>query len=164
MPNCRQNCLNQYITYHRKNSKSQGEIEAEKYKVYLEERKSLVETANKSALMFVQTLITLAAGSFGLSFIFIKQVVPIINPDTKWSLTLSWACYCITILMTLFSLYFSQCAHMKQIEILEQTYFPDNKPKLKNHYDILVAILTIISIVLFSAATGLLAYFGIMNI
>ncbi len=164
MPKFRYNCLNQYMAYHKKNLKSNSHLEAEKHKLYIDERKSLIDTANKSALLFVQTMVTLAAGSFGLSFIFIKQVVPIIKPDTKWLLSYSWICYCITILSTLFSLFFSQHAHLRQIKILEQTYFPDEKSMLKNYHDKFVAILTIISILSFTAATGFLAYFGIKNI
>jgi hypothetical protein len=145
---------------------SQNDIDLEKYRVYLDERKTLVENANKVALLFVQTVLTLAAGSFGLSFIFIKQIAPTIKPDTKWTLILAWACYCLTILVTLLALYFSQCAHLKQVRILEQKYYPQDETKKisKNYSDIFVAILTVISIVLFMTGTVFLAFFGIQNI
>jgi hypothetical protein len=45
-----------------------------KYKTYLEERKLLVSAEIEGSRLFDKTIITLAAGVFGLSLAFIKQI------------------------------------------------------------------------------------------
>ena len=46
------------------------------YEVYLEERKSLVTALLEQTRSFDKYVLTLAGGTFGLSFLFIKQIVP----------------------------------------------------------------------------------------
>ncbi len=45
-----------------------------KYKVYLEERKLLVDAVREGARSFDKTILALASGAFGLSLTFIRQM------------------------------------------------------------------------------------------
>ncbi|MDD5014531.1 MAG: hypothetical protein PHW73_05450 [Atribacterota bacterium] len=54
------------------------------YKIYLEERKLLVDASRESAQSFDKTMLVLASGAFGLSLTFIRQIFPIINYEEMW--------------------------------------------------------------------------------
>lgn len=145
--------------------KQDNNYEAEKYKVYFEERKQLIETAHKSALLYAQNILTLAAGSFGLSFVFIKQVIPEIRPDTIVLLKNAWLCYGVSILSTLLAIFLSQLSLLRQVKIVEYTYYPEQtKMAIINPWDKLVGILSNIAMILFIVGTFCLIYFGLENI
>jgi hypothetical protein len=57
-----------------------------KYEVYLEERKSLVDAEREGSRSFDKAILTLAAGAFGLSLTFIRQIVPNIESGTMFML------------------------------------------------------------------------------
>lgn len=74
-----------------------------KYKVYLEERKSLVDAKREGSELFDKAILTLAAGTFGLSLTFIRQIVPNIKCGTEFMLICAWTGFCISLLSTLIS-------------------------------------------------------------
>jgi hypothetical protein len=100
--------------------KGQGDKnEALGYKVYLEERNLLVDAAREGARSFDKAILTLSAGTFGLSLAFIKQIASVIQPGALCFLLASWTFLALSMLMTLISFLTSQSACTRQIEILE---------------------------------------------
>ena len=97
-----------------------------KYKVYLEERKSLIDAKREASRLFDRAILTLAAGAFGLSLTFIRQISPTIQSGTLFLLICAWAGFCISLLSTLISFLTGQSACSRQIKILETVYFPED--------------------------------------
>ena len=140
-----------------------------KYKVYLEERKSLVDAKREGSQLFDRAILTLAAGAFGLSLTFIRQIVPNIKSGTMFMLICAWVGFCISLLSTLISFLTSQLACSKQIEILEAEYFNnhnshDKKANLKNMASAYTWGLNIFSIFAFIIGVIFLAIFSISNL
>lgn len=140
-----------------------------KYKVYLEERKSLIDAELEGSRLFDKAILTLAAGAFGLSLTFIRQIVPDIKSGTVFMLIYAWVGFCISLLFTLISFLTSQLACSKQREILEAEYFNnhsshDKKANLKNKASVCTWWLNILSISTFIIGVILLAIFSISNL
>lgn len=140
-----------------------------KYKVYLEERKSLVDAEREGSRLFDKAILTLAAGAFGLSLTFIRQIVPNIISGTMFMLICAWVGFCISLLSTLISFLTSQFACSKQREILEAEYFDnysgyDKKAIFKNKTAIWTKRLNILSIFTFIIGVIFLAIFSIINL
>ena len=140
-----------------------------KYKVYLEERKSLVGAVREGARSFDKTILALASGAFGLSLTFIRQISPNIKPEIVFLLIYAWVGFCISLLSTLISFLTSQSACLKQIKILEAEYFNnhsshDKKANLKNKASVCTWRLNILSIFAFVIGVIFLAIFSISNL
>jgi len=140
-----------------------------KYKVYLEERKSLVDAEREGSRLFDKAILTLAAGAFWLSLTFIRQIVPNITSGTMFMLICAWVGFCISLLSTLISFLTSQFACSKQREILEAEYFDnhsgyDKKVIFRNKTAIWTKRLNILSIFTFIIGVIFLAIFSIINL
>lgn len=137
------------------------------YEVYLGERKSLVNTLLDQSRSFDKYILTLAGGTFGLSFLFIKQIVPQPIHNTLSLLIAAWSCFGASILVTLLSFLFSQAACLKQIEIIENSWFSkitNNAKTSPNIYNKITVWLNWISMVLFVSGVVLLIVFGTKNL
>jgi len=140
-----------------------------KYKVYLEERKSLVDAVREGARSFDKTILALASGAFGLSLTFIRQISPNIRPEIVFLLIYAWIGFCISLLSTLISFLTSQSACLKQIKTLEAEYLNsqsdhDKKDNLKNMASVCTWWLNILSIFAFIIGVIFLAIFSISNL
>jgi hypothetical protein len=140
-----------------------------KYKVYLEERKSLVEAEGEQSQLFDKAILTLAGGAFGLSLTFIKEIISNHKPIQISWLILAWIFFIVSMLSTLISFLTSQCACSKQREILETTYFDnhdnkDGKIEIVNPAAKWTKWLNIFSILTFVTGTVFLAIFSIINL
>ncbi len=135
----------------------------QEHKVYLEERKSLIEFKFEESRLFDKAILTLAAGALGLSLTFIRQIAPEPDPWTKPILVASWVSFWLSLLSTLISFLISQDACSKQIKILEEEYCnaddsPQQAPKLRDYPRMLnwasigLFILGAILLIVFSAA------------
>ena len=62
----------------------------EEYKLNLEDRKILIDAARESARTFDKAILTITSGAFGLSFIFLKEIVPTPNKSSFHLLAFSW--------------------------------------------------------------------------
>jgi len=139
------------------------------YKVYLEERKSLVDAEREGSRLFDKAILTLTAGAFGLSLTFIRQMAPDIKSGTAFMLVYAWVGFCVSLLSTLISFLTSQSACSRQREILEAEYFHnssghDKKANLKNKFAIWTKWLNILSIFTFIIGVIFLAIFSIVNL
>jgi hypothetical protein len=142
---------------------SQGQ--EDDYKVYSEERKALVQASAEETHKFDRTILTLAAGAFGLSLAFIKDIVPDIKPGTLTWLIIGWIAFILTLISTLISFLTSQSACRRQIEILEKTIFDKcEREKEKNIPAVWTGRLNIFSIITFMTGVIFLALFVIFNL
>jgi len=147
----------------------QNSKEEVEYKVYLEERKSLVQAELEESRLFDRAILTLAGGAFGLSLAFIRQIVPTIGAGTQFLLICSWALFSLSILSTLISFLTSQSACARQRDILEADYFSNNnkmdkRTLEKNKPAAWTKRLNIISIATFILGVTFLAIFSMINL
>lgn len=132
------------------------------YKVYLDERKLLVDAIREGARSFDKAILTLSAGAFGLSLTFIKQIAPTIQPGTICLLITSWVFFGVSILVTLISFLTSQSACKHQIEILEAKLAKeDNDTNTPAKF---TKVLNITSIIMFIIRIVFLSTFAISNL
>jgi hypothetical protein len=138
------------------------------YEVYLEERKLLVDAEREGARSFDKAILTLAAGAFGLSLTFVKEVAPCAESGTVAILVSAWGFFCASLLSTLISFLTSQTACSRQVTILEAKYRNDRSGQeeicLKNRPAIWTSRLNMLSIITFVVGTILLAAFGAVSL
>jgi hypothetical protein len=141
-----------------------NEDEDLKYKTYIEERKSLLDAKLEGSRLFDKAILTLAAGSFALSLTFIKQIIQS-TIHNHWILILAWICFGVSILSTLVSFLVSQEGCSRQIEILEQTFFANEKSKNKliNIPGVWTRRLNWLSIISFITGVLFLTLFVVIN-
>lgn len=135
-------------------------VSSSEYENYLDERSLLIDAEREGARAFDKYILTLAAGAFGLSLTFMKQIAPTILAETKILLLIAWAFFGASILATLISFLTSQKACRKQLAILEN----DADPAARNWYARLTAWLNVTSIIAFICGTIALASFSSANL
>lgn len=138
-----------------------------KYKTYLDERKLLVNAKLEESMLLDKSILTLAAGAFGLSLTFIRQIAPNIRSGTVLILALAWVNFGISMLSTLISFKTSEKALLRQIEIIEADYLSENRDRknvCENKPACLTKCLNTFSIVTFIVGTILLTFFSIFNL
>jgi len=141
-------------------------MDEKKYKVYLEERKSLIDAELEQARHFDKYILTLAAGSFGLSLLFIKQIAPQPATGTIWLLVSAWVVFGASILSTLISFLLSQEACSKQRKILADWYKEntERKEEIKNVFAAWTKGLNWTSMSLFIIGVVFLIIFSALNL
>lgn len=141
------------------------QYDIEKYKVYLEERAKLIQSQAEETHKFDKAILTLAAGAFGFSLAFIKEIVPNIRGGTFIWLLTSWALFGLSLLSTMISFLVSQTACRKQIEIMEKEFFHQKEQKApKNKAAGWTSNLNIASIAAFILGVILLIIFVAVNV
>jgi len=137
-----------------------------KYKVYLEERKFLVDAEREQSQSFDKAILTLAGGAFGISLTFIKEIVSSHKPVQLHWLILAWICFIVSMLSTLISFLASQRACSTQRDILESSYFDkqDKKSDCENKAAKWTNLLNVLSILTFIMGAIFLAIFSIVNL
>jgi len=136
------------------------------YQMYREERKTLLEALLDQSRSFDKYILTMAAGTFGLSFLFIQQITPEPKPETMVFLITAWGSFAASILTTLLSFLLSQKACLKQIEILDSWCIQEGeeRPEPVNIYTIVTQWLNWFSMLIFVSGVILLIIFGGQNI
>jgi len=149
------------------NQNASSKHEEQKYQVYLEERKSLIEQKIEGATSFDKSILTLSSGALGLSLLFIEKIAPEIKPGTTCLLVLAWVFFGLSILSTLISFLTSQSACDKQVEILEALFCEDAGDKSKcgqNKYAYVTQLLNYGSIAIFIIGVIFLIVFSSINV
>jgi hypothetical protein len=113
------------------------------YDIYFKERESLVKLAAEQSASYDKYLLSISAGTFGLSVTFLKDILSSIQRDTVCLVIIAWSFIAFTILLTLSSFIFGKLSFYKQIELLEALYFRGEK--INNIFTIITSILNIIS-------------------
>ena len=136
-----------------------------KYKIYLEERKSLIDAEREQSRLFDKAILALAGGAFGLSVTFIREIVPNNKPEKPYYLALAWLFFCASMLSTLISFLTSQHACSRQRELLEiNDTEEDRTVQMQNRAATWTWRLNVCSIVLFILGVIFLAVFSIINL
>jgi len=128
-----------------------NDSEAEKYQVYIEERKLLIEQENNQSHSFDKYILTLSSGALALSVTFLKIMKSVV---ISWFclLIISWGLFVFTITIILVSFILSQKACEKQRLINENYFFGDegnNNSIENNKYSFWVEILNYTSVITF---------------
>lgn len=90
------------------------------YELYLADRTRLATAKLESAKSYDQTILTLSGGAVALSITFLEKLVH--RPSVVWLLYVSWLCFGVAMLCTLYSLLASQRATHEEIRKLDQNY------------------------------------------
>ena len=136
------------------------------YQTYRDERKSLQNALLDQSRSFDKYVLTLAAGTFGLSFLFIRHIAPEPSTNTMALLVTAWCFFAISILMTLLSFLASQQACLRQIEILDFWLHQrsEEKPESANVFTKVTRRLNWLSMVMFMSGVALLIIFAALNV
>ena len=137
------------------------------YEVYREERRSLIDARYKQSRNLDKYILTLAAGSFGLSLLFIRQIVPDPKSGTIWLLVSAWSAFGASILSTLISFLLSQEAFLKQQKILDKWYKESNEynhEEIKNEFATWTRRLNYTAMILFVIGVIFLIIFSASNV
>lgn len=137
------------------------EFRREKYKVYLEERKSLITGEIEGYKSLDKAILTLSAGSFGITISIFKDILWSLKDPAFYMLISAWTAFLVSIMSTLISLVLSQYAFGRQKDILEEWYV--NSTNGKNIYNSLVRVLNLISVVIFITGAIMLFLMIIFN-
>lgn len=134
----------------------------EKYELYLEERKILIEALREGSRTFDKAILTLASGSFGFSIAFIKDIVPNPLSNTLWLLGCSWVLFSLSIIIILLSFIFSQNACKAQIDLSYEEIM--SEIITRNIWSTITRISNYSSIILIAAALFFLGGFVYWNL
>ena len=135
------------------------------YETYLDERRTLIEAEQKGAQQFDKAILTLAGGALAISLTFLKNIAPHPKDWTITWLALAWIALILSLLSTLCSFLTSQSACRKQIDILENDFFPSKENHDENNTSaIWTKRLNLFSIILFVLGIIFLSIFSIGNI
>jgi hypothetical protein len=137
------------------------EFRREKYRVYLEERKTLITGELEGYKSLDKAIFTLSAGSFGITISIFKDSLWSLKYAAFYMLISAWAAFLVSIMSTLISLVLSQYAFGKQKDILDEWY--TNSTTGKNIYNSLVKVLNIFSVVIFITGAILIFLMIIFN-
>lgn len=135
----------------------------DKYQVYLDERKQLIDAERETAQQFDKAILTLAAGALALSITFIKQIAPHPKSQSIYFLIVAWILFSFSILSTLISFLVSQAACRRQREILDQD-ISEKERKIKNNAADWTNRLNYLSIAFFILGIVFLIIFSAINL
>ncbi|MFO0793178.1 MAG: hypothetical protein U0586_03900 [Candidatus Brocadiaceae bacterium] len=136
---------------------------ANKYQVYLDERKQSIDAERDTAQQFDKAILTLASGALGLSITFIKQIAPHPKSQSIYFLIAAWTFFSFSILSTLISFLTSQSACRRQREILDQD-ISEKEPENKNNAGDWTSRLNYLSIAFFILGIIFLIVFSVFNL
>lgn len=138
--------------------------ENNKFQCYIEERKLLYNALVESGKLFDKSILTISAGTFGLTITFLRNIAPEIKTETIFMLHYAWIYFSISIVVTLFSYLTSHYAFLKQIDILDLSQKNENQNKdFPNYLSYITGGLNILSVIAFFVGVIFLINFSIKN-
>ncbi|MCX6908393.1 MAG: hypothetical protein NTY01_10165 [Verrucomicrobia bacterium] len=146
---------------------SKEEKQQARYKVYLDQHKSLIDLEVEASKSFDHWIVTLAGGALAISITFIEKIAPHPRSDTLCWLGFSWGFLLLTILFTLSSHLTSQSGMRRQRDILDlelEKYPTELLPHERtNRFAIITNWLNIASMVTFALGIICLCVFSLSN-
>jgi len=141
------------------------EIEVE-HEAYRRRRDFLIDVEREASRHFDKYILTLAAGTFGLSLLFVERIAPHPKDGTEWLLIAAWVAFGASILSTLVSFLSGQESCSKEIEILDGKYRGDIKDEkeIKNRFVTWTKWLNRVSMFLFIVGVIFLIIFSALNL
>lgn len=135
------------------------------YEAYLRRRNFLIDVEREASRHFDKYILTLAAGTFGLSLLFVERIAPHPKDGTEWLLIAAWVAFGASILSTLVSFLSGQESCSKEIEILDGKYRGDTKDEkeIKNRFVTWTKRLNRVSMFLFIVGVIFLIIFSALN-
>jgi len=139
------------------------------YKTYLEERQALVAAELDQSRQFDRHILYLAAGSFGLSLLFVQRFAPILACPALVFLLAGWVAFTASMGCTLTSFLVSTAALKRQREILdgwldEAENGQSSANSKQNPLALKVTVLNVVALVLFLVGAGSLIGFVIVSV
>ena len=137
----------------------------EEQEAYRRRRNFLIDVGREQSRHFDKYILTLAAGTFGLSLLFVERIAPHPKDGTEWLLIAAWVAFGASILSTLVSFLLSQESCSKEIEILDGKYRGDIKDEkeIKNRFVTWTKWLNRVSMFLFIVGVVFLITFSALN-
>lgn len=143
-------------------SEEQPDEEGLERDAYLEERKTLVEAEGEASKSLDKALITLSAGAFGLSLLFIYRIAP--APQAVGWLYIAWGGFVLSLVSILLSFLASQWAFRRAREILDDEFNNATDIQAGNRWSTATSGATLFSIASFICGVTALAYFAAQNL
>ena len=144
-------------------SEEQGGDRQLKYKTYLDERRSLVNTELDVSSRFDKSILTLSGGALLLSMTFVKDIAS--KPNLACALLTAWLLLALTICLMLISLLTSQSALRRQRDILDDDLGqPEPEVAHRNLCGVVTHWLNVSSIAVFITALVFLSVFIAANL
>ncbi len=143
----------------------EDEIKAE-YEAYRRRRNFLIDVEREASRHFDKYILTLAAGTFGLSLLFFERIAPHPKDGTEWLLIAAWVAFGASILSTLVSFLSGQESCSKDIEMLDGKYRGAIKgeKEIKNRFVTWTKWLNRVSMLLFIVGVIVLIIFSALNL
>ncbi len=137
----------------------------EEHEAYRRRRNFLIDVGREQSRHFDKYILTLAAGTFGLSLLFVERIAPHPKDGTEWLLIAAWVAFGASILSTLVSFLSGQESCSKEIEILDGKYRGDIKDEkeIKNRFVTWTKWLNRVSMFLFIVGVIFLITFSALN-
>ena len=136
----------------------------QKYQLFLDERKLLIDAEREGSRTFDKAILTLASGAFGFSIAFLKEIVPHPFSNTLWLLGVSWSFFAVSLVVILFSFLSSQLACRIQIDVAYDAIFRNQK--LPNKWSSITDFCNYASIAVLALAFtfwGLFVYWNVIH-
>ena len=136
------------------------------HEAYRKRRDFLIDVGREASRHFDKYILTLAAGTFGLSLLFVERIAPHPKDGTEWLLIAAWVAFGASILSTLISFLLGQESCSKEIEILDGKYRGDIKDgkEIKNRFLTWIKWLNRVSMILFIVGVVFLIIFSALNL
>ena len=138
----------------------------EEHEAYRRRRNFLIDVGREQSRHFDKYILTLAAGTFGLSLLFVERIAPHPKDGTEWLLIAAWVAFGASILSTLISILLTQEASLKQIKMLDEQYKKHDlkEGKTRNVFTTCTRILNWASMFFFITGVIFLIIFAASNL
>ena len=93
-----------------------------------EYRNQIVELRQKAIEQYEKTLLTLSTGALALSVVFVKDIFKGNLESTSSFLHLAWACWILSVTLSLISFFISQLAYSKALSQIDDDLIYKEKP------------------------------------
>lgn len=140
--------------------------ERDRWSAFIDERKTLFQTAKEASDQYSKAILTLAGGSLALSITFIEKVAPSPTRGSLWFLGFAWASYAFSMLVTTTSFLLAQFAYMRQIDISQAALLDQTGQSVEptNPYVPWMKRLDLSGLILFALGLALTLTFATINL
>lgn len=102
----------------------------QKQKLFAEFKAELYKRELSNSENFDKAVLTYSTAGLGFSLAFLKDFLPIAKAQCGWLLYTSWALFVLSIVLTIFSFFASQCGITKQLSLSERYYLKKEESAL----------------------------------
>ncbi len=130
---------------------------------YLDLRKHFMEHEQAGYDSFDKAILALSTSAFTVSLALVQFMSS--TREHSWLIGGAWLCWILAMLATLISFLFSPLAFRRQIEMLDEAYYPGQaSPPKENLHDRITNFLNWASAALFIVGAACMAIFGYFNL